>query len=93
MAPVTCRRRRDGIVEIVPPTALQRFFFDFRSAFVAMALLAALTVTAAAYALLGPAVLLVVVGAALGFALRQRGRSRQRAAAAAAHRPQRRSAL
>ena len=92
MAPVTCRRRHDGIVEIVPPTALQRFMADFRSAFVAMGVLGLLTVVAAAYALLGPPVLIVVVCAGIATALWQRGKRLDRAAAAA-HRPQRRSAL
>jgi hypothetical protein len=93
MAPVTCRRRPDGLVEIVPPSALQRFVSDFRSALVAMGLLGLLTVVAAAYALVGSPVLLVVACAAIALALWQRGKRRDRAAAAGAQRAPRRSAL
>jgi hypothetical protein len=89
MAPVTYRRRPDGICEIVPPTPLQRFLFDFRSAFVAMGLLGALTVVAAAYALLGISVLVVTASAAVGFMLWRRGARRHRPAVAAARQQRR----
>jgi hypothetical protein len=91
MATVTTRRRPDGLVEIVPPTALQRFMFDFRSAFVAMGVLAALVVLAALYAAVGSPVLLVSACAVVAFALWRRGIRRQRETEARAARPQRRS--
>lgn len=91
MAPVTYRHRPDGIVEIVPPTPLQRFLFDFRSVFLAMGLLGALTVIAAAYALLGISVLIVTAVAAAGLVLWRRGAQRHRATGAGVARQQRRA--
>ena len=93
MAPVICRRRPDGIVEIVPPTALQRFVSDFRGALVTLAVLGVLSAFAGLYAIVGAPVLFAatVAGAfALGLWLHRRRRAQTANAVLA--RTQRRSA-
>jgi hypothetical protein len=88
MARVTCRRRPDGITEIVPPAAWQRFASDFRSAFIAVGVIVATVVSSVLHTLIGVVPTLVALGcAAAGAVLWRRDRTARRPATpGAAHR-------
>jgi hypothetical protein len=49
MARVTCRRRSDGIFEIVPPTPWQRFLSTFRSLFISLGVVGGALLAAVLY--------------------------------------------